>query len=287
MPDPSPQPTSRAPRAASDPSSPVITSPISSRSVSTEIAPGRSTVGGDVVQSTTVDSTPASVRPPVRMQAMRPSRSCCTACQVVGLGRPDRFAEGAATGVSHASRNDCARGCRGQRSPTVESPAVTTAGTASDFGRMTVSGPGQKRSMSARAAAGTRAERRSACSSAATCTIRGLSVGRPLAANIFCTASGRRASAPSPYTVSVGKAHSSPAWMCPAASSGEVVRTVVTLIRRGSRRMNGALQPEDRAGVDFRTVAVLASRRVLAHCPSCSWQPACLRLPPTMRHRLH
>ena len=36
-------------------------------------------------------------------------------------------------------------GCSGQRTPTVESPAVVTSGTMGLRGRIIVSGPGQKR----------------------------------------------------------------------------------------------------------------------------------------------
>jgi hypothetical protein len=132
----------------------VRTAPSTSRSASTEMAPGRSTSTGSVVQSTTVDSTPASVCPPCRMQSIRPPRSSCTASQVVGLGRPDRLADGAGTGVSQAARNLWVSGRPGIRTPTVSSPAVTTDGSSGCLGRMIVSGPGRKRSRSGSAAAG-------------------------------------------------------------------------------------------------------------------------------------
>ena len=61
--------------------------------------PGLRMAGISDVQSTTVDSSPPSVGSPCKIQSIRPSRSSSTACQVVGLGRPDRFAEGAETGV--------------------------------------------------------------------------------------------------------------------------------------------------------------------------------------------
>jgi hypothetical protein len=53
----------------------------------------------------------------------------------------------------------------------------------------------------------------------ATCTISGLSAGRRFVAKIFATASARRASAPSPYTVSVGNATQAPARIAAAASA--------------------------------------------------------------------
>ena len=48
---------------------------------------------------------------------------------VVGLGRPEVFPDGAATGTSAASRMARHTGWEGQRIPTVSSPAVTTSGT--------------------------------------------------------------------------------------------------------------------------------------------------------------
>lgn len=72
---------------------------VTSRNISSEIAPWRRMTSCVPVQSTTVDSSPTSDDPPFRMQAIRPSISSRTAIQVVGLGRPERFAEGAATGT--------------------------------------------------------------------------------------------------------------------------------------------------------------------------------------------
>ena len=53
----------------------------------------------------TVDSSPTTDGSPRSTQGIRPSRSSSTACQVVGLGRPERLADGAATGPAHARRN--------------------------------------------------------------------------------------------------------------------------------------------------------------------------------------
>jgi len=66
-----------------------------------ETAPSRSTTGRLDVQSTTVDSSPTSDAPPLRIQGILPASSSRVAVQVVGLGRPERLAEGAATGVPH------------------------------------------------------------------------------------------------------------------------------------------------------------------------------------------
>ncbi|EFR83444.1 conserved hypothetical protein, partial [Listeria monocytogenes FSL F2-208] len=68
---------------------------------------------------------------------------------VVGLGFPERFALGAATGTFAAFINARLTGCSGMRTPTVDKPAETFAAKLSFFkGRITVSGPGQNFSMS-------------------------------------------------------------------------------------------------------------------------------------------
>ena len=78
----------------------------------------------------------------------------------VGLGRPEVFPEGAATGTPAAAMTARVTAQSGQRIPTVSSPAVTAAGTilvpspAFLQGSIMVSGPGQNRSASVWAAAG-------------------------------------------------------------------------------------------------------------------------------------
>ena len=67
----------------------------------------------------------------------------------VGLGRPEVFPLGAATGVSAAAIMARVTGWSGQRTPTVSSPPVVRRGTQSRRGRIMVSGPGQNRSASA------------------------------------------------------------------------------------------------------------------------------------------
>ena len=52
----------------------------------------------------------------------------------------------------------------------------------------------------------------------AICTISGLSLGLPFAAYIFFAASSKNASAPRPYTVSVGNATSPPDFNISAAN---------------------------------------------------------------------
>lgn len=114
------------------------------------------------------------------------------------------------------------------RTPIVSRPAVATIGTLDDLGRMTVSGPGKNLSINRRAAGVIRLVRESSCDRSEMCAIRGLSEGRPLATNIFRTASSLKISAPSPYTVSVGKATSSPCRMNRAAIDGDCVTFVFT-----------------------------------------------------------
>jgi len=90
---------------------------------------------------------------------MRPSRSADTLCHVVGLGVPERFADGAARGTPHAFKKEMAIGWCGIRTPIVDSPAVAISGTECSLGNTTVSGPGKKCSMNFSADRGTRLAR--------------------------------------------------------------------------------------------------------------------------------
>ena len=122
-----------------------------------------------------------------------------TSRAVVGLGRPERLALGAAMGRPAASMSARATGCAGMRTATVASPAVTRRGTFSLFGKISVSGPGQKASIKARACApGPPAISGASSAAAAMWTMSGLSPGRPLAAKIFSTAEASSAFAPKP-----------------------------------------------------------------------------------------
>ena len=169
--------------------------------------------------STTVDSTPMPQLPPSRIPATLPVISSATSCALVGLGLPDTLALGAAMGQPAARMRAAATGWDGIRTATVSSPAVTMSGTSSDRGTTMVRGPGQNVSIRARALAFNPLVKGYICSVSAICRISGLSAGRPLAANIFATAGPFSPSAPRPYTVSVGKATTSPAAIRPAASA--------------------------------------------------------------------
>ena len=116
----------------------------------------------------------------------------------MGLGIPERLAEGAARGRPAARMTCRATGWEGIRTATVGNPAVTSPGTQGAWGKMMVSGPGQQASASRRAFSGMAVTRGAQSSSAAICTIRGLSIGRPLAAKIPATAPPFKASAASP-----------------------------------------------------------------------------------------
>lgn len=92
------------------------------------------------------------------------------------------------------------------------------SGISGVLGRTTVRGPGQKRWISFAADVGT--ELTTCCSHCRelTCTIKGSKEGRSLIANTRATAAPFVASAPSPYTVSVGNATTSPRRINVAAS---------------------------------------------------------------------
>ncbi len=189
-----------------------------SSSISFVIYPGRRISGISSVRSRIVDSIPIPTAPPSRISGILPSISAATCAASVGLGLPDVLALGAAIRQPLSSISASATGCPGIRTATVLSPPVVSRGTLSLPGTITVSGPGQNTSASlpARAASPDATAHRS--SNREMCTISGLSEGRPLAAYIFDAAEAFRASAPRPYTVSVGNATSSPARIRAAAS---------------------------------------------------------------------
>ena len=184
---------------------------------SRETVPGRNRTGRSPASESTVDSMPTRVGPPSRIRSTaspKPRRTCSA---VVGESRVNRLALGAAMGTPAARISASASGCEGMRRPTVGSPAVAISGTAPDFGTTSVSGPGQCRRASAPAASGHSRASERAMPIESTCTIIGLVAGRPLAAKILATAPASSALAPSPYTVSVGKATNFPARISSAA----------------------------------------------------------------------
>src|SRR3954465_10236841 len=183
------------------------------------IRPGRNTAGIPWLISTMVDSIPTSQGPPSTTRSTASPSSSRTCCADVADRRPNRLADGAAIPPPNARNNRCAIGCEGTRTPTVSCPPVTRSLTWAARLNTMVSGPGQNFSASAHAPRGTSAAQYFRSLASATCTITGWSAGRPLAANSFLIAAGFEASAPSPYTVSVGKATSPPSRRIRAAGS--------------------------------------------------------------------
>ena len=156
--------------------------PSTPSSISGVIAPGRSSAGTLPVRSTMVDSSPTATAPPSRIMSIFPPRSSATWRAEVGLGRPEVFAEGAAIGSPAARIRALAFGSSGSRIATVSSPPLVSRGTASLFGKIMVSGPGQKAAASRRALSGMFRTSGSISSTRAMWTISGLSLGRPFAA---------------------------------------------------------------------------------------------------------
>ena len=83
---------------------------------------------------------------------MRPERSFSTWAAVVGEGRVEALADGAATGTPARWMSARARSEEGIRTANVGRPAVTwgARGDGCGSGNSMVSGPGQKRSIRAR-----------------------------------------------------------------------------------------------------------------------------------------
>ena len=187
--------------------------------------PRRRITGSSPVTSTTVDSSPIGAGPPSRMIATLAPRSASTCAAVVGLTCPERLALGAAIGRSAARSSAWATGCAGTLSAMVSRPAVARSATGQPacLAITRVRAPGQSASANCRPLSVRRPSRATA-SKSGTCTISGLNRGRPLAAKIAATARPLHASAPRPYTVSVGKATSAPSRSAaPAAATASDV----------------------------------------------------------------
>ncbi len=161
--------------------------------------PGRNSVGASPTSSTIVDSTPMRHAPPSSTHATSvPPSSASTSAAVVGLTRPKRLADGAATGKAHRSSRARATGWSGTRSPTVSRPPVVAGDSCGARRNTNVSGPGQNASARRRASSPTSSAQRSSSDASARWAINGWPVGRPLTAKIRATASALVASAPRP-----------------------------------------------------------------------------------------
>src|SRR5690606_13118251 len=123
-----------------------------------------------------------------------------------------RFAEGATKGSPTSSINRRAVGWEGIRIATVCSPPETMEGTFSLLSTTKVKGPGQNALAKREKSFGKFFVNRGIISKLETWTIRGLSEGLPLISKTLQIASSRKAKAPSPYTVSVGKMTGKPAF---------------------------------------------------------------------------
>ena len=188
-----------------------------SSSISFVIPPGRHmTIESSLLSLITVDSTPKSASEPHRIASTLPVRSFKTCAAVVGLGFPERLAEGAAIGFPDNSIICCAVLCIGTRTAILSSPAVTESGITSFLGRITVNGPGMNFSAKVLYNGLVKAYF-DASELDDKCTINGLSCGLPFASNILRHASAFVASAPKPYTVSVGNATNPPFFIISAA----------------------------------------------------------------------
>src|SRR5215468_8300690 len=122
------------------------------------------------------------------MSGTRPFRSDRTCWAVVGLTCVKRLALGAAIGDPVARISARAIGWLGIRMATVGKPAVMSLGTHGFAGRINVSGPGQKASVSLYAIGGTSAVNVSRLLLSAIWTIRGSLKGRSFAAKMFSMA---------------------------------------------------------------------------------------------------
>ena len=129
----------------------------------------------------TVDSIPKRQLPPSITASILPFISSSTYLASVGLGKPLVFALGAAMGVPAASINARAIGFCGILMPTVPRPPETVFPILSLFGIITVMGPGKNASISICAFGGISLTSGAISSFFATCTISGLSLGRPFA----------------------------------------------------------------------------------------------------------
>ena len=97
-----------------------------------------------------VDSRPIWQRPPSRIRSISGPKSRATCAAVTGLTRPERLADGAASGRPAAAITASATGCAGTRSATLCKPARAAAQTVAlgASGTTRVRGPGQKASAS-------------------------------------------------------------------------------------------------------------------------------------------
>ncbi len=129
--------------------------PVASSIMVSVTLPGRRITGTAPLASITVDSSPPSAAPQSRIMARSalPPSSSRTCPARVGLMRPERFADGAATGTPASARKARAWVLAGTRRATLSSPDVASVliGQSGCWSSTSVIGPGQKWSARMRA----------------------------------------------------------------------------------------------------------------------------------------
>src|SRR5829696_5967245 len=238
-----------------------IGTPASASSCSRGRPPGRRSAGESPDRSTIVDSSPTLLGPPSMIRSTRSPSAARTCAAVVGETDPNRLADGAAIPPPNARRSSRASGCAGTRRPTVSRPPVTASGTRGPRRRMIVSGPGQQASASTCAIGGTSDAQSGRVAAEERWTMRGCAAGRPFASKIRATAAGLEASAPSPYTVSVGNATSPPPR-----------RISTALVISGDWSMRGPY-PRSGAGGDPSPVGPRVECRIRVQLPAADGGP--------------
>ena len=123
-----------------------------------------------------VDSTPTADGPPSSTSGTASPSPLRTCAARLGLIRPKRLADGAASPVMPTGASACIScantGCDDTRSAMVSCPALAKGGASGRRGSTSVSGPGQKAAAS-RWACGDQTAQRAAAPALATCTISG------------------------------------------------------------------------------------------------------------------
>src|SRR4051812_27740117 len=191
-----------------------------------------------------VDAVADFVGPPSRY-TFTDSPSCSIASStVVAGGCPVRLALVTAIGPVSSSSARATR-YSGIRTATVPFVSPRSQSSAGGAWHTRVSGPGQKADTSSRAEWFSPVAIPSSVRGFGTSTGGGTLRPRPLAASTAATAAGSKASAPTPYTVSVGSTTTSPRWTAFAAIRAPVSRPLS--VRQSMRFTPGILPPLPRA----------------------------------------
>jgi peptide/nickel transport system substrate-binding protein len=161
-------------------------------------APERTTRGGSLVRSRTVDARPPRVDPPSRMSFTDAPRAASTSTAVEGAACPDRLALVATIGPPAARARAAATGCGEMRTPTVRPPPSRRGSSLSEATSTRVRAPGQNLWASRWALSGNSLTQRATAASSAAINGRAMRSGLPLASKTRSTASGLSGSAARP-----------------------------------------------------------------------------------------